>query len=385
MFHALGMDIFVSDVPMMMRELHTDSENIQYLLAFFMFGTGIGQPFVGLLCDRYGRRVIILYSTVLFVVASLLAANVNTIFLLTALRFLQGLGACGTLVATYAIVNDTFHGRASYQMFSLIGCAIALTPMLAPMLGVGLTISFGTWKACFYFLAMFSMLALVVCLPFLPETRPRDTIVPTLSTFIGNYLSVAREKTFLIYTMCAMVALTQLFIYFSVGNILLIDRLGVSGFGFAFYFGLNAIVFLLGNFYSTILQKNLGAHRIIMHGILLMMAGSVAMLTAAEALPMSVASIIVPNGMMTFGVGLVMGPATGAALQPFKRLAGTASGLFATMQYCGAGLIGFVATRFAIHSAMTIAVPLLISTSIALLVLIANKSILRDDSSPEFV
>lgn len=381
MFHALGMDIFVSDVPMMMRELHTDAEHIQYLLAFFMFGTGIGQPFIGLLCDRYGRRVVILYSTVVFIVASLLAASSSTIFWLTLFRFIQGLGACGTLVATYAIVNDTFTGRASFQMFSLIGCSIALTPMLAPMLGVGLTLSFGTWKACFYFLAMFSMLALIICLPFLPETRPKDTIIPTWSNFLSNYISVAKDKTFLLYTLCAMVALTQLFIYFSVGNILLIDRLGVSGFGFAFYFGLNAVVFLLGNYFSTLLQKVFSAYRIVLNGLLMMALGSFAMLVVAGLLPMAVANIVVPNAIMTFGVGLIMGPATGAALQPFKRLAGAASGLFATLQYCGSGLIGFMATRFEIHSAMTIAVPLLLSTILATFMLLQNKECLQEESA----
>lgn len=377
MFHSIGMDIFVSGVPAMITELHTDPKSIQYILIFFMLGTGVGQPLAGLLCDKYGRRRIMTSSTILFIVTSFFAAHTDNVTSLTALRFFEGLGASGTLVAAFSVVNDSFHGRASYQMFSLIGCALALTPMLAPMLGVALMAFFTTWKACFYFLAAFSSVALIFSHFSLPETRPHDTIIPTLKNFIGNYRIIASNKVFMIYTLSAALALTELYLYFSIGNILLIDELGLTGFDFAVIFAINAIIFLIGNAYSTMLQKRMSAHKIVMLGTLMIIFGSLAMLSALKLSHMSAAGIIIPNSIMTLGVGLMIGPATGAALQPFKRLAGAAAGLFATIQYSSAALIGFIATRFGIHSSAVIATPLLITSCLTLCVFIIVKPSLQ--------
>ena len=382
MFHSLGMNIFASGVPEIMRELKTDPESIQYILVFFMLGTGVGQPFIGLLTDKYGRRSIMMASTILFILTSIFAARADHVSTLAILRFFQGLGACGTLVVTFAVVNDSFHGRTSYQMFSLIGCSLALTPMLAPMLGVGLMFFFSSWKACFYFLAVFSSVALAFSYFSLPETRPNNTIVPTLKNFLGNYLFIANNKIFMAYTLAATLALTELYLYFSVGNILLIHELGLSGFDFALIFALNAAVFLAGNAYSTILQKSMSAYRIVMLGAMLIAAGSLVMLGILKFSPMTAAGIVIPNGIMTLGVGLMIGPATGAALQPFKQLAGAAAGLFATIQYSGAALIGFLATRFGIHSSAVIGAPLLIAACLTLLILTAIKPILELNEAP---
>ena len=383
MFHALGMDILASGVPTMMHELQTDAESIQYILVFFMLGTGVGQPFVGLFCDKFGRRKTMIASTILFILTSLLAARAETVASLSLLRFLEGLGACGTLVATFAIANDSFSGRASYRMFSLIGGSLALTPMLAPMLGVGLMHFFGYWQACFYFLAIFGAVALYFSYRSLPETRPDDTIVPTLKNFMGNYLIIAKKKIFIAYTLAATLALAQLYLYFSVGNILLINELGLSGFDFALIFALNALVFLAGNAYSTILQKTMSAYSIVMIGAMLIALGSLTMMTLLKVSHMTAAGIIVPNGLMTLGVGLMIGPATGAALQPFKQLAGAAAGLFATFQYSGAALIGFVATRFGVKSSAIIATPLLITACVTIITLLLIKSSLEDNEITE--
>src|SRR3990167_6572872 len=347
-----------------------------------MLGTGVGQPFIGLLTDKYGRRSMMMASTILFIIASIFSARADHIATLTILRFFQGLGACGTLVVTFAIVNDSFHGRTSYQMFSLIGCSMALTPMLAPMLGVGIMFFFASWKACFYFLAAFSSIALALSYISLPETRPHNTIVPTLKNFLGNYVTIASNKTFMAYTLAATLALTELYLYFSVGNILLIHELGLSGFDFALIFALNAIVFLAGNAYSTILQRPMDAYRIVMLGAMLIAAGSLIMLSTLKFSHMTATGIIIPNGIMTLGVGLMLGPATGAALQPFKQFAGAAAGLFATMQYSGAAFIGFLATRFGIHSSAVIAAPLLIAACLTLLILTAIKPILELNEAP---
>ncbi len=373
--NSLAMDIFAPAIPEMVLKLNTTESQIQYIVIAFMFAVGIGQPLIGLLCDKFGRRKLMLSSVFLFAISSFLTTVASTIETMTLLRFVQGLGACGALVVTFAIVNDTFSGKASFKIFSLIGCSLALAPMLAPLLGVALMKAFGGWKACFYFLGIFGLGTAFFCYFHLPETKPENTEIPSVKNLVQNYKKILSTRHFIVFSLFGTTAMAQLYLYFSIGNILYINRLGVTPFGFSLIFGLNALIYLIGNYISIPIQKHISAKRMTTIGSLLIMAGSLMMTGFHFTLGPNIAAIIFANSFMTVGVGFMIGPATGASLQPFKRLAGTASGLFGTIQYGLPALLGWAVTRFPISSSLSLALPML---SITLLSFIVGQLFRKD-------
>jgi len=356
--NALGMDIFAPALPEMMMKLGTTEQKIQYVAITFTLAVGIGQPLIGILCDKFGRRKVMIASVFLFSFTSFATSLSQDIHSLAVFRFFQGLGACGSMVVTFALVNDLFEGQMAFRIFSYLGCALALTPMLAPMLGVGLMQAFGGWQSCFYFLGAFSAAALIICQFLLPETKPEDTQIPSFRSLKKDYTTVFRHRQFLTYTLMGTTGMTQLYLYFSIGNMLLIHELGLTPLAFSIAFAFNALLYLSANYLSTLIHNEGEPRKLCLAGTYLILFGSLLMGILKMTHGTTVANLIFTNSIMTIGVGLMIGPATGAALAPFKKLSGTASGLFGTLQYGSPALIGLVVTRYPIHSSMSIAVPM---------------------------
>lgn len=354
-----GMDVFVPVIPEMMEQLGCTEHAVQFVAICFMLACGVGQAVAGLICDKIGRRKMGILSTVVYAMSAIGTAYSTDIAVVSFFRFFCGLGACGAIVAAYAVVNDVFSGKEAYSVFSLIGCSLAIITMISPALGVALVAVFGGWQACFTFLFFCGALTLVGVWGFLEETRPEGTRVPTLKSLTRDCQSVLVNRTFCLFTFFGALCMTQLYLYFSVGSMLFIHVIGLTPFAFALIFGFNALLYMLGNYFSRRIQKDCSAIQVCQIGAIFLSTGSLMMALGHALMGPSVAAIIAANSVMTVGVGLMMGPATGAALEPFKQLAGTASGLFGTFQYSVPALVGFLVTRFSVESSLSIALPLL--------------------------
>lgn len=371
--HALGMDIFVPCVPMMQEALQSSFSKVQWALSIFVIATGVGQLFVGPLADKYGRRVVMLVSIWLFLIASYACAAANGINFLIFARFLQGLGSCGTMVATWAIVRDVFDDNNRPKMYSYLNAALGLAPLLAPLLGGYLYTWFDTWRATFYFLVAFSVVTLGIAYLYLDETRPKLTVTQGY-----NYLSVIQVVPFWCYVTCAITALTSLFTFFSISPILLIERLGVLPIDYGYFFGLNGLVYIVFSIFAPRMKKRLGLPKTIFLGSILIFLGASSMLIWHLVDGLSKAGLMVPNLIMTAGVGLSFGACTAGALAPFKDIAGTAAAAYGFLLYSGAGLIGALAMQFEVSSTTNLAITMMamgFANFVALAVLKAtNKS-----------
>ncbi len=353
--HAIGMDIFVPCVPMMQEALQASFSKVQWVLSIFVIATGVGQLFVGPLADKYGRRIVMLASIWVFLIASYACAVAPGIYFLIFARFVQGLGSCGTMVATWAIVRDVFDDDNRPKMYSYLNAALGLAPLLAPLLGGYLYTWFNSWRATFYFLVAFSVITLGIASIFLDETKPKLTISKGY-----NYLSVIHVLPFWCYVTCSITALSALFTFFSISPILLIEHLGVLPIDYGYFFGLNGLVYIIFSVLSPQLKVRFGLQTTILFGSIVIFLGATTMLIWHCADGLSKAGLMVPNLIMTAGVGLSFGASTAGALAPFKEIAGTAAAAYGFVLYCSAGLIGALAMQFEISSTTNLAITMMI-------------------------
>src|SRR5687767_12406449 len=167
----LAIDMYLPALPTIARELHASTASVQVSLAVYFIGIACGQAFYGPLSDRWGRKPALYFGLLLFSTSSVGCALAQDVGSLIALRFVQALGGCAPLVIPRAIVRDYFDQRGSVRMLSVLMLVMGLAPILAPLIGGQLLVTFG-WRSVFWVLAGYGALWLGIVMLMLPESLP---------------------------------------------------------------------------------------------------------------------------------------------------------------------------------------------------------------------
>lgn len=159
---VMGVSSITPAFPQIMEDLHLSKSQVGMLITLFSLpGVLFALP-LGIMADRFGRRVVIVPCLLLFGLAGTACAFTKDFGMLLILRFLQGLGATAAGVLNPTIIGDVYTGRErtvamSYNIgvlnvgtasFPVIGGALALFgwqyPFLLPVAAVplGLAILF---------------------------------------------------------------------------------------------------------------------------------------------------------------------------------------------------------------------------------------------------
>jgi DHA1 family bicyclomycin/chloramphenicol resistance-like MFS transporter len=359
---ALAMDILLSCVPNLARYFNAPFSTSQWILSIFFIGAGFGQLFIGPFADRFGRRPILLISTLIIIVTSFICTQLTDIHWLILFRFLQGLGASGTTVVCMAVVRDLFDDRSIPRIYSYFNSIVSLAPLFAPALGGHLLVWTDSWQSTFYFVGLFSCIAFVLNYFFVMETNPYmlNSKEFSLKTVFSNYLSILKDKKFWGYSWCAIMGMCCLFLFFSMSAILFIERIGMQAELYGFYFALDSALFILGNVLSPQLQRLIGIHATILLGNLFIVLGAIIMFVCDFYSGLKVWNILVPNIISTFGVGLIFGPCMAGVIKNYKHIAGMASALYGALLFGGSAIIVGAIMRFDVIDAKVLALPMLI-------------------------
>jgi DHA1 family bicyclomycin/chloramphenicol resistance-like MFS transporter len=154
-------DVYLPSLPSMASELHVSGAAVQLSIVLFMVSGGISQLFVGSLLDSFGRRRLGLLSMLVFAVASFVIAGSHNIYMIYAMRVVQGVTVAFIVVSKRAFFVDMYSGEKLKHYTSLFSIVWATAPIVAPFVGGYLQASFG-WGSNFYFLGGMILLLLVL-------------------------------------------------------------------------------------------------------------------------------------------------------------------------------------------------------------------------------
>jgi Bcr/CflA subfamily drug resistance transporter len=188
-------DIYISSLPAMAEHFQADRFAIQSTLLFYMVCYGIGQIIAGPLTDSFGRRLPILLSTIVFVLASVGIALSPPLWAVIALRGVQGLFVACSAVGARAIVADCYDGAERAKASNWMTVAWATGPILSPALGGYLQVWFG-WTASFWFLAGWGLAIVLLTLMVLPETRDKS-LARRFGDAFGLYRTMTTDRVYL--------------------------------------------------------------------------------------------------------------------------------------------------------------------------------------------
>jgi len=332
---ALSMTLFLPSLPNMTEYFQTDYRVMQLSVATYLFVNAVLQVVVGPISDFYGRRVIVLWGIVLFLIASLgcmLAPNVE-LFLF--FRMSQAVIVTGMVLAR-AIVRDLFPANEAASMIGYVTMGMAVAPMLGPMIGGFLDEAFG-WKASFSLFLLIGGMTLIISYYDLGETLPARK--KNIWSQFREYPELFRSHRFWGYCFVAAFSSGVFFAYLGGAPFVGTEIFGLSPGILGFYFGLTAFGYMSGNFLSGRLSVRLGINKMIIIGCMITLIGPTGPILATYAGSTHPLSFFGFAVLMGIGNGFIMPNATAGMLSVRPHLAGTAAGIGgAIMIGIGSGL-----------------------------------------------
>ncbi|AOE79235.1 MFS transporter [Pseudomonas lurida] len=297
-----------------------------YFLAF-----ALGVVVWGRLCDRWGRRPVMLAGLGLYVAATLLALSVSTFNGLLLAQAIAAFGAAVGSVATQTLLRDRFHGAQLGQVFSVMGIALAASPALGLFSGATL-VQYAGYRGMLAGLLVMAAVLWAACVWALPETRPASLPTSPLGQTVGLMLRDAE-----VWRSVGLVAAFNiaLFGYYSVGPFIF-TRLGLS----AAEFGYSGVLLALGSGLGAWLNKALLKRGLNGEQLVLAAAG-VALLGGLSVLLLQDSWLFVwPMLLVVLAFGMAIPNVLGAALVAYQDRLGTAAAVFGLLYYLviGAGL-----------------------------------------------
>ncbi|HET7674098.1 MAG TPA: Bcr/CflA family multidrug efflux MFS transporter [Gammaproteobacteria bacterium] len=329
----LSIDTYLPSLPTIARELGASSAAVQQSVSAFFFGLAAGQIIYGPLSDRFGRRPALLLGFALYLVAGVVCALAGAIHVLIAARAVQGFGAAASASAGRAVIRDRWKGDEAARAMSFVVMVMAIAPLLAPVVGGQILEYFG-WRAIFWMLTAFALLALALVTFRLPETngpeRRGDVRIAATYQAYWHLLADARVRA---YLFCGGFVYAVMFAYIVSAPFVYIDIFGIDPQYFGFFFGLNVVGLIIGNYANGRLVVRLGHQRMLGIGAAITLLSSLALLGAALAGAAGIATVVVTLFFAVGPVGLVGANTVAGLLNLYPRNAGAASALFGVFQY----------------------------------------------------
>lgn len=260
-------DLFVPSFPELQDVFSLTPFLVELTISLNLGAHCIASLLVGNLGDRYGRRPVIIYSLLIFVLGSVLTVLAPAYWVLLLGRILQGVGASGPGVLSIIIVADLFPHQEAQRKMAVINGAVTLAMAFAPILGSYVTRIFH-WQGNFFLLLIMGLSSLIVAWRYLPVGVASRTISLSLS----EYLPVLHSKKALYYIFGLGFLLQGYWVFISLSPILYVDDLGVSLEMFGIYQGATAAAFSVFSLGSGYFLKRFGEKTCLAGGTLLLIA-----------------------------------------------------------------------------------------------------------------
>lgn len=137
---ALDTYVVVSVLEDIMRSVQIPINRLQeatLIVTCYLLGYIAAMPLLGRLSDRFGRRLVLQASLVLFIVGSVITATADTVPTVLAGRVVQGVASGALLPVTLALAADLWSARRRAAVLGWVGAAQELGSVLGPVVGVG--------------------------------------------------------------------------------------------------------------------------------------------------------------------------------------------------------------------------------------------------------
>ena len=173
--------------PHMLREWHLPMSNMGVAISSGLWGILVGSPIFGFIGDRWGRKVAIALSSLVYGLFSLFVVWAGSLDTVIWLRFIAGIGIGGLLPNIIALNAEFAPKRLRATLVIIMFCGITFGGSVPGMVSATLVPTYG-WRLLFWIGGILPIVMAVLVWLFMPESlkflvvthRPRERIVAIL-------------------------------------------------------------------------------------------------------------------------------------------------------------------------------------------------------------
>jgi len=366
---AFSIDAMLPALPEMGEALSPGNlNNAQLIITSFVLGMGVGTFVTGPLSDAYGRKPVMIGGAFIYITASAIAWQAQTLEVMLAARVVQGLGAAGPRVVAMALIRDLHSGPQMARILSFVMIVFAIVPALAPTIGYYIILASG-WRMIFVAFMLFSFVTTLWLLLRQPETLTPESRRPLSVAALGHAMAeMYRHRTARLSILIQTLTFGMLFSMLS-STQQVFDQTFGQGDSFHLWFGGIALVAASSGFLNARIVMQLGMRAIIK-----------AMYTAQIVITLVMIFVTLSTDIywLAFGVyvlwvtanffqaGLTIGNLNALGMEEMGHIAGLAASVISSVSTVGAVLIAMpIALQFD-GTPVPIAVGTLICAALAL-------------------
>lgn len=355
MLGPFSIDAYLPAFSSIQASLHASSIEVQQTLTAYMLSFAAMTLWHGALSDSFGRRNVVLVALVVFAIGSFGCASAHTVHYLWVFRIMQGVAAGAGMVIGRAIVRDLYEGAPAERLLSLVTMIFSIAPAIAPIIG-GWVVSHSDWRTIFLLLFVYTVLLLIACYKYLPESLPVEKRQPFNVNFLWeSYRDVFKSPGF--HFMAGTIAcnFAGIFLFISSAPAFVTQHLKLDAQSFGWQFVPMVGGIFLGSLAANRLAGRLTIARQVSIGFMFLLSAAVAnVVFHFFAMPMLPWSVI-PLFFYAFGMSVVFPGATLMVLELFPHIRGiVASCQSASVTLLSAMVAGVMAPALD-HSVLSLA------------------------------
>ncbi|HCI48804.1 MAG TPA: MFS transporter [Holosporales bacterium] len=237
------LDLFVPSFPELQTQFGLSPFWVEALLSVNFIGFFLSLFFVGSLADRHGRKPIILWGILIFIIGSSLCLWATSYPFLLGGRFLQGIGIAGPATLCFLIIADAYPLKEQQFLMAMLNGVMNAAVGAAPVVGSYIALYFH-WQGSFVVLLCSGVVVGLMTIFFIPKDKLPEK-KETLS--LGGYMPLFRSRPLMLVIVHIVFLFVPYWIFAGMSPLLYMQSLGVTLSQFGYYQGALATAFALGS------------------------------------------------------------------------------------------------------------------------------------------
>ncbi len=261
----LGVASVTPAFPRISAELGVSPQAVGLLISAFTVPGAVLAPFLGVLADRFGRKLILVPSLLLFGLAGATCGLARDFELLVLLRVLQGVGGAALGSINLTLIGDLYEGQRRTAAFGYNAGVLSIGTAIYPAVGGALAMF--AWYMPFFLPIVAVFVAMVVLFVL---DNPEPSVETDLGAYLREALQVVRQWHLVLLFMTGIVVFVLLYgAQLAYLPFVLETAFGATPLGIGGVFAAASVATATASFSLGALARRIGLFNLIVGGFLL--------------------------------------------------------------------------------------------------------------------